>query len=45
MRKKYFCYSCESEFTVICEEKVEFCPICSESIETADEDEESSDDF
>lgn len=38
MRKKFYCYSCENEFTVISEQNVSYCPICSESIETADED-------
>jgi len=42
MRKKYYCYSCDNEFTVICSEQISFCPICSESIETADEDDESN---
>jgi hypothetical protein len=38
MRKKFYCYSCENEFTVISDEPVLFCPLCAESLETADED-------
>lgn len=45
MKAKFYCYSCEVEFTIKSdsEEGVKYCPFCGEEIDMLDADNEDED--
>lgn len=43
-KRTYFCYQCESEFTVVSKiEEIQYCPYCAADIEDADKDDVEED--